>query len=118
MKNLANIIIKSEFNQNRVRIQSELSCFFTWIFYLIAFNLQFVNLILNYMKKILCSLSVLVILVTTFNFTIINKRINNVSCIVLKNIEALSYAETTNENCYGVGSVDCPNSKEKVKFVL
>ena len=69
------------------------------------------------MKKILYSLSVLVILVGTFNFTIINKRINNVSCIVLKNIEALSYAETVNEQCYGIGSLDCPNSKGKVKFV-
>lgn len=85
---------------------------------MIVFNLHIVNLSLNYMKKILYSLTVLVILVTTFNFTIINKRINNVSCIVLKNIEALSYAETVNDYCFGIGSLDCPNSKEKVKAVL
>jgi len=75
------------------------------------------NLKLNYMKKILYSLSVLVILVTTFNFTIINKHFDNVSCIALQNIEALSYAESTNQSCLGIGSLDCPNSKEKVKFV-
>jgi hypothetical protein len=69
------------------------------------------------MKKILYSLSVLVILVTAFNFTIVNKRINNVSRIVLQNIEALSYAETTNGICFGIGSLDCPNSEKKVKIV-
>lgn len=69
------------------------------------------------MKKILYSLSVLVILVTTFNFTIVNKRINNVSRLVLQNIEALSHAESTNQFCQGVGSVDCPLSKSKAKYV-
>ena len=58
------------------------------------------------------------ILVSTFNFTIVSKRVNNVSSIALQNIEALSYAETVNEHCYGIGSLDCPDSKSKVKFVF
>lgn len=69
------------------------------------------------MKKILYFLSVLVLLVTTFNFTIVSKGINNVSHLVLQNIEALSYAETTNGICFGIGSLDCPNSETKVKIV-
>lgn len=69
------------------------------------------------MKKILYSLFFLVLLVTTFNFTIINKRINNVSRLALQNIEALSYAESVEQHCYLDGSLDCPISKVKVKIV-
>jgi len=69
------------------------------------------------MKKILYSLAVLVLIVITFNFSIVTKRVNNVSSIALQNIEALSYAESTNQSCLGVGSIDCPVSKNKVKFV-
>lgn len=69
------------------------------------------------MKKALYFLSVLVLLVVTFNFTIVNKRINNVSCLALQNIEALSYAETIGQHCFLDGSLDCPFSNEKVKYV-
>ena len=69
------------------------------------------------MKKILYSLAVLVLIVITFNFSIVTKRVNNVSSIALQNIEALSYAESTNQSCLGAGSIDCPASKNKVKIV-
>jgi len=69
------------------------------------------------MKKILYSLAVLILIVITFNFSIVTKRVNNVSSITLQNIEALSYAETTGQHCYYEGSIDCPVSKDKVKFV-
>ena len=39
MKNLANIMIKSELNQNSIRILSELSSFFSFLFNLITLNL-------------------------------------------------------------------------------
>jgi len=70
------------------------------------------------MKKILYSLAVIILFVTTFNFTILYKRINSESYLILQNIEALSYAETINAYCFGIGSLDCPNSNEKVKVVL
>jgi len=75
---------------------------------------------LNYkqMKKILYPLAVLVLFVSTFNFSIITKRVNNASSIALQNIEALSYAESTNQSCVGVGSIDCPVSNNKVKLVF
>jgi hypothetical protein len=69
------------------------------------------------MKKILYSLAVLVLIVFTFNFSIVTKRVNNVSSVALQNIEALSYAETTGQQCFFDGSVDCPVSKVKVKIV-
>jgi len=70
------------------------------------------------MRKILYSLTVIVLLAVTFNFTIVAKRVNNVSCLALQNIEALSYAETTNTICLGDGSLDCPVTGKKVEFVL
>jgi len=69
------------------------------------------------MKKILYSLAVVALFVITFNFSIVTKRVNNASSIELQNIEALSYAETVGQHCYYDGSVDCPISKDKVKFV-
>jgi hypothetical protein len=69
------------------------------------------------MKKILYSLAILVVLIQTFNFTIVHKRVNNVSNLALQNIEALSYAETINGFCLGVGSLDCPISENKVRLV-
>jgi len=39
MKNLANIMIKSELSQNSIRILSELSSFFSFLFNLITLNL-------------------------------------------------------------------------------
>lgn len=69
------------------------------------------------MKKIRYSVFVLVLLISLFNFTIVSKRVNNTSSIALQNVEALSYAESINKSCLGVGSIDCPNSNEKVKFV-
>jgi NVEALA protein len=82
------------------------------------FNLRFVNLRLGYMKKFIYFLSVLMLLVITFNFTLVSKRVNNITRLALQNIEALSYAESTCKSCQGLGSVDCPNSDKKVKVVF
>jgi len=92
--------------------------FFSFLINLNWLNLRSVNLSLKDMKKILYSLSVLILIVISFNLTITVKHFNNNSSITLQNIEALSYAETVNNLCYGIGSLDCPNSHEKVKFVL
>lgn len=35
----------------------------------------------------------------------------------LFNIEALSFAESSGGECYGKGSIDCPNSKDKVIYI-
>ena len=80
--------------------------------------MRIINLSLKPMKKILYSLAVLVVLTVTLNFTIVAKRVNNVSSLALQNIEALSFAETIEDHCYGIGSIDCPDSKEKVRFVF
>lgn len=47
----------------------------------------------------------------------INMHQNQFSSINFQNIETLSYAETSDESCYGTGSLDCPSSKVKVKYV-
>ena len=36
--------------------------------------------------------------------------------LLLQNIECLSFPEVTYPNCFGIGSVDCPNSKLKVYY--
>lgn len=78
------------------------------------------SLILKFevMKKIIYLLSVLILVAISFNLTIVVNHLNSVSYLTLQNIEALSYAETVNELCCGIGSLDCPNSQIKVKFVL
>lgn len=48
----------------------------------------------------------------------INIQQNQFSSINFQNIETLSYAEASSSRCYGTGSVDCSNSKEKVSYVL
>jgi len=70
------------------------------------------------MRKILYSVAVIVLIAVTFNFTIVAKRVNNVSCLALQNIEALSFAETNYQSCVGVGSLDCPISENKVRLVF
>jgi len=103
--------------QNLDRIDTELSLHFSFLINLIWFNLQSVNLKFEVMKKIIYLLSVLILVAITFNLTITVKHFNNNSSMTLQNIEALSYAETINKNCVGVGSLDCPNSNFKVKLV-
>ena len=73
--------------------------------------MRIINLSLKPMKKILYSLAVLVVIIQAFNFTIVRKRVNNVSSLALQNIEALSFAETIEDHCYGIGSIDCPDRR-------
>lgn len=37
--------------------------------------------------------------------------------LTLTNLEALADNESTIISCYGVGSIDCPLTKTKVKFI-
>lgn len=60
----------------------------------------------------------LAVLISTFNFNIAKKGKNSESHLVIQNIEVLSYAETVKQECIYVGSVDCPVSATKVKFVF
>ena len=72
---------------------------------------------LNPMRKVLYSLAVLVVFILTFNFTIVSKHVNNFGSLALQNIEALSYAETAEPVCYGLGSIDCPTERTKVLWI-
>jgi len=40
-----------------------------------------------------------------------------VTSLLLDNVEALASGESGGAICYGVGSIDCPYSREKVYFV-
>lgn len=79
--------------------------------------MQSLNQEFEVMKKIIYLISVLILVAITFNLTIVINHLNSISYMTLQNIEALSYAETINKNCVGVGSLDCPNSNIKVKLV-
>jgi len=73
------------------------------------------------MKKRLKRLTYPALIVLVFIVALhvkINTNKNQFSSIDLLNIETLSFAETTDELCYGTGSVDCPSSKDKVKYVF
>lgn len=39
------------------------------------------------------------------------------SSLILENVEALSYPEFGIYDCFGIGSVDCPISRDKVEMV-
>lgn len=58
----------------------------------------------------------IVMLIVALNIKI-NIHQKQLSFINFQNIEALSYAETTDDFCLGTGSVDCPSTKNKVKYV-
>jgi hypothetical protein len=70
------------------------------------------------MKKIIYSIAILTVFCTTCNFTLVQKQASNLSSLELQNIEALSYAESDGQRCFLDGSLDCPFSKEKVKYVF
>ncbi|WP_459783097.1 NVEALA domain-containing protein [Bacteroides rodentium] len=66
-------------------------------------------------KKFLFIGFVLVAAVASFQ---LNSKSKNLERLMLENIEALAYGETGNVYiCAGVGSVDCPISSSKVKYV-
>lgn len=67
-------------------------------------------------KKILFIGFVLVAAVASLQ---LNSKSKNLECLMLENIEALAYGEIGNPyRCVGVGSVDCPMSSAKVKYVV
>jgi len=68
------------------------------------------------MKKSIYFLLAFVVFIIFFN---INVKIhqNSFPAITLQNIEALSYGESSDVVCTGIGSVDCPITKIKVVFV-
>lgn len=68
------------------------------------------------MKKLIYFLLGSIVLVITFNMNIVINR-NNISGISLQNIEALSYAESTEQLCFGIGSIDCPTGHTKVLWL-
>lgn len=69
----------------------------------------------NMKKKFLFIGFVLVAAVASFQ---LNSKSKNLERLMLENIEALAYGETGNVYiCAGVGSVDCPISSSKVKYV-
>lgn len=41
----------------------------------------------------------------------------NVTPNNLINVEALAQTESIKYTCYGIGSLDCPSSEDKVKFI-
>lgn len=61
------------------------------------------------------SLLMLVFMVALHVKININKK--QISSINLLNIETLSYAESSSAFCYGTGSLDCPSTNNKVKYV-
>jgi len=55
-------------------------------------------------------------LIVTSVISIHIKKIEPQSNITIENIEALATTEGDANNCFYVGSVDCPKSKEKVLY--
>ena len=48
-----------------------------------------------------------------------NRQSVEMSTLMLENVEALAAGENnSNTWCFGTGSVDCPNNKEKAAYVL
>lgn len=41
----------------------------------------------------------------------------SVTSLLLDNVEALAQGESGGTICYGIGSIDCPYSRDKVYFV-
>lgn len=68
------------------------------------------------MKKLIYAGLVTVTFIVVFNTSLTIKD-SRFSSIELNNIETLSYAESTNDICCGIGSVDCPKNKTKVIIV-
>ena len=67
------------------------------------------------MKKLLF-FSILIMAVLSVNYSLKEPRVNT---LLLDNIEALADDEhDTPTNCVGSGSVDCPVTKVKVKYVF
>lgn len=67
-------------------------------------------------KKIVVSIFLLLTCITlTMNLEKSQAKEANVT---MQNIEVLTNSETTSNACYGVGSLDCPYSKNKVLYII
>jgi|GEM_PF-3088331 len=70
------------------------------------------------LKRIIFSTSLTLVFITALHAKIDTNN-NQFPSISLQNIEMLSSSEVSNNcRCQGVGSLDCPISKEKVSYVL
>lgn len=68
------------------------------------------------MKKHFKYLALLSLLLVVYQVQ--KKSVLKVNGVTLYNIEALANTETSTCICIGVGSIDCPSSKEKTKVVI
>lgn len=67
------------------------------------------------MKKIIPT-ACLTILAGVLLFVDANSS-ENVKTLTFLNVEALAETESSKYTCYGLGSLDCPQSEDKVKFI-
>lgn len=68
------------------------------------------------MSKITVILYVLFLCAIVFNASQVLSQ--DISQLTMQNIEALSNTESNTFHCFGLGSVDCPNSRIKVKSMI
>jgi len=68
------------------------------------------------MKKIICLILIILIIVP---LTKVLSQYNQTGLISLtiNNVEALTDTENCTLFCLGIGSLDCPYSKDKVKYI-
>lgn len=69
------------------------------------------------MKRILSATIIALILISTSLFIDLKKK-KHISDILLKNIECLATSEEPGIGCYYYGSLDCPNEKIKVLYIV
>ena len=105
--------IATELRQNCDRIEFDFFCFIQnkiILFVSSKFNS-------NSMKKTMYALLTLVVFVGALNINITGHS-DQIPAIYLSNIETLSYAESSENRCFGTGSIDCPSSSNKVKIIF
>lgn len=69
------------------------------------------------MKKTMYALLTFVVFIGALNINITGHS-DQIPAIYLSNIETLSYAESSENRCYGIGSVDCTAAKTKVLYLV
>lgn len=69
------------------------------------------------MKKKKCVLVILLLACFVLTINLQNSQAEEVN-VSIQNVEALTNSETISEACYGVGSLDCPYSKNKVLYII
>ena len=69
------------------------------------------------MKKTMYALLTLVLFIGALNISITGYS-DQTTAVYLSNIETLSYAESSENSCFGTGSIDCPSSSNKVRIIF